>query len=111
MLPLPQKGHFSQYCRSKQHGHSPSQTKFNGSRQSCHDVHNIGMEQSQFDDAPQFEQDSVTIEFKHASQWRHSNIMFDEISASASLQGVLTNVHVKSIGVGQSHWLKERFKN
>ena len=36
--------------------------------------------------------------------------MFDEISASASLQRVLTNVHVKSIGVGQSHWLKERFK-
>ena len=26
------KGHFSQYCRSKQHGCSPSQTKFNGSR-------------------------------------------------------------------------------
>ena len=36
--------------------------------------------------------------------------MFDEISASASLQRVLTYVHVKSIGVGQSHWLKERFK-
>ena len=36
--------------------------------------------------------------------------MFDEISASASLQRVLTNVHVKSIGVGQSHWLKGRFK-
>ena len=36
--------------------------------------------------------------------------MFDEISASASLQRVLTGVHVKSIGVGQSHWLKERFK-
>ena len=36
--------------------------------------------------------------------------MFDEISASASLQRVLTDVHVKSIGVGQSHWLKEKFK-
>ena len=36
--------------------------------------------------------------------------MFDEISASASLQRVLTDVHVKSIGVGQSHWLRERFK-
>ena len=36
--------------------------------------------------------------------------MFDEISASASLQRVLTNVHVKSIGVGQSHLLQERFK-
>ena len=36
--------------------------------------------------------------------------MFDEISASASLQRVLTNVNVKSIGVGQSHWLRERFK-
>ena len=33
-----------------------------------------------------------------------------EISVSASLQRVLTDVHVKSIGVGQSHWLKERFK-
>ena len=36
--------------------------------------------------------------------------MFDEISASASLQKVPTDVHVKSIGVGQSHWLNERFK-
>ena len=102
------KAIFSQYCRSKQCGHSPSQAKFNGSRQSCHDVHNI--DQSQFDDAPQFEQDSVTIEFKRASQWRHSNIMFGEISASASLQRVLTDVHVKSIGMGQLHWFWERFK-
>ena len=106
MLPLPQKGHFSQYCRSKQHGRSPSQTKFNGSRQSRPDVHDIDIDKSQFDDAPQFEQDSITIEFKCASQWRHSNIMFDEMSASASLQRVPTNVHVKSICVGQSHWLK-----
>ena len=36
--------------------------------------------------------------------------MFDEISASASLQRVLMDVHVKSIGVGQSHCLRERFK-
>ena len=36
--------------------------------------------------------------------------MFDEISASASLQRVLTDVHVKSIGVGQPHWLRKRFK-
>ena len=86
------------------------QTKFNLSRQSRCDVHDIGIDQSQFDDAPQFEQDSVTIEFKHASQWRHSYFMFDEISASASLLRVLTDVHVKSIDVGQSHWLKERFK-
>ena len=96
MLPLPQERHFSQYCRSKQRGCSPSQTKFNGSRQSRHDVHDI--DQSQFDDAPQFEQDSITIEFKRASQWRHSNIMFDEITTSASLQRVLTDLHVKSIG-------------
>ena len=36
--------------------------------------------------------------------------MFDEISTSASLQRVLTDGHIKSIGVGKSHWLKERFK-
>ena len=36
--------------------------------------------------------------------------MFDEITTSASLQRVLTDLHVKSIGVGQLHWLKERFK-
>ena len=53
------KGHFSQYCRSKQHGHSPSQSKYNGSRQSCRDIHD--MDQSQFDDAPQFEQDFITV--------------------------------------------------
>ena len=102
------KGHFSQYCRSKQHGHFPSQTKFNGSRQSCHDIHDI--DQSQFDDALQFEQDSITIEFKHASQMRHSNIMFNEITTTPSLQRILTELHVKSIGESQSNWLKERFK-
>ena len=36
--------------------------------------------------------------------------MFDELSASASLQRVLTDVHVKSIGVGQSHCLRDRFR-
>ena len=36
--------------------------------------------------------------------------MFDEITTSASLQRVITDLHVKSIGVGQPHWLKERFK-
>ena len=36
--------------------------------------------------------------------------MFNGISVSASLQRVLTNVHVKSIGVGQSHWLEGTFK-
>ena len=36
--------------------------------------------------------------------------MFDEISAAPSLQRVLTDLHVKSIGVNQSDWLKERFK-
>ena len=68
------------------------------------------MDQSQSDDAPQSEQDSVTIEFNHASQWRHSSIMFDEISTAPSLQHVLTDLHVKPIGVSQSDWLKECFK-
>ena len=36
--------------------------------------------------------------------------MFDEITTSASLQRVLTDLYVKSIGVGQLHWLKERLK-
>ena len=36
--------------------------------------------------------------------------MFNEISASASLQRVQTDVHVKSIDVGKSHWLKGSFK-
>ena len=103
------KGHFSQYCRFKQQGRSPSQSRHNA-RQSCRDVHDI--DQSQFDDnfTPQFEQDSITIEFKHASQLRHSNIMFDEISTAPSLQCVLTDLHVKPLGVSQSYWLKEHFK-
>ena len=103
------KGHFTQYCRSKQRGRSPSQSR-NNARQSCRDVHDI--DQSQFDDnfTPQFEQDSITIEFKRTSQLRHSNIMFDEISTAPSLQCVLTDLHVKPIGVSHSYWLKEHFK-
>ena len=67
----------------------PIPNKIYGSRQSRRDVHDI--DQSQFDDVimPQFKQDSITIEFKCASQWRHSNIMFDEISTAPSLQHVL----------------------
>ena len=36
--------------------------------------------------------------------------MFDEISTAPSLQHVLTDLHVKPIGVSQSDWLKECFK-
>ena len=36
--------------------------------------------------------------------------MVDEISTAPSLQCVLMDLHVKSIGVSQSDWLKERFK-
>ena len=36
--------------------------------------------------------------------------MFDEISTTPSLQHVLTDLHVKPIGVSQSDWLKECFK-
>ena len=36
--------------------------------------------------------------------------MFDEITTTPSLQRILTDLHVKSIGVSQSNWLKERFK-
>ena len=59
-------------------------------RFSCHDVHEI--DQSQFDDSVQFEQDSITIQFK--IQTRHTNVMFDEISSTPSLQRVLTDVYV-----------------
>ena len=103
------RGHFSQYCRSKQWGRSPSQSRHNARQSRC-DVHDI--DQSQFDDnfTPQFEQVSITIEFKRTSQLRHSNIMFDEISTAPSLQRVLTDLHVKPIGASQSYWLKEHFK-
>ena len=56
----------------------------------------------------QFEQDSITIQF--GTQARHTNVMFNEISSTPSLQGVLTDVYVKPIGAGQSHWLKQHFK-
>ena len=75
-------------------------------RYSCHDVHEI--DQSQFDDSVQFEQDSITIQFK--TQTRHTNVMFDEISSTPSLQRVLTDVYVKPIGTKKSHWSKHRFK-
>ena len=52
----------------------------------------------------QFEH-SVTIQFK--TQTRHTNVMFDEISSTPSLQRVLTDVHVKPIGTSQSHWSKQ----
>ena len=73
---------------------------------SCHDVHEI--DQSQFDDSVQFEQDSIKIQFK--TQVRHTNVMFDEISSTPSLQIVLTDVHVKPVGIGQCDWLKHQFK-
>ena len=75
-------------------------------RYSCHDVHEI--DQSQFDDSIQFEQDSITIQFK--TQIRHANVMFDEISSTPPTQRVLTDVYVKPIGTNQSHWLKHHFK-
>ena len=36
--------------------------------------------------------------------------MFDENSSTLSLQRVLTDVHVKPIGINQSHWSKHCFK-
>ena len=45
-----------------------------------------------------------------ASQTRHTNVMFDEISSSLSLQRVLTDVQLKPIGTNQSYWTKQRFK-
>ena len=85
------KGHFSQFCRSKQCGKSPGshvRSSSQNNRQSCHDVHEI--DQSKFDDSVQFENyDSITIQFR--TQFRHSNVMFDEISSTPSLQRVLTD--------------------
>ena len=52
--------------------------------------------------------DSITKQFK--IQMQHANDMFDEISSTPSLQRVLTDVHVKAIGVSQSNWLKHQFK-
>ena len=101
------KGHFSQLCHSRQHGKSPGpglRNQTNNNRHSHCDVHEI--DQSQFDDSVQFKQDSITIQFK--TQVRQSNIMFDEISSTPSLQRVLTDVHIKA--TGQSNWLRCRFK-
>ena len=81
-------------------------TQNNNNRHSHHDVHEI--DQSQFDDGVQFEQDLVTIQFK--TQFRHKNIMFDEISTTPSLQRILTDVHVKPIGLVQCGWQRHRFK-
>ena len=92
------KGHFSQFCHSKHQGKSPGSNVRSSSpnnRFSHRDVHEI--DQSQFDDSIQFEQDSITIQFMKASQTRHTNVMFDEISSTPSLQRVLTDVHVKPI--------------
>ena len=103
------KGHFSQLCHSKQCGRSPApnvRTQNNNNRHSHHNVHEI--DQSQFDDAVQFEQDPVTIQF--TTQLRHKNIMFDEISITPSLQRVPTDVHVKAIGLVQCGWQRHRFK-
>ena len=69
-------------------------------------VHEI--DQTQFDDSVQFEQDSITIQFK--AQTGHTNVMFDEISSTPLPQRVLTDVHVKPIGTSQSHWSKQHFK-
>ena len=103
------KGHFSQFCHSKHWGKSPGsnvRSSSQNNRFSCRDVHEI--DQSQFDDSIQFRQDSITIQFMKASQTRHTNVMFDEISNTPSLQRVLTDVCVKPIGT--SHWTKQRFK-
>ena len=78
-------------------------TQNNNNRHSRHDVHEI--DQSQFDDAVQFEQDSVTIQFK--TQLRHKNIMFDEVSAAPLLQRILTDIYISD---KQTNWLKRRFK-
>ena len=103
------KGHFSQFCHSKQCGKSPGSNERSSSqnnRFSCRDIHEI--DQSQFDDSIQFEQDSITIQIK--TQVRHTNVMFAEISSTPLLQRVLTDVHVKPIGINQPYWTKQCFK-
>ena len=99
------------HCHKKGHsrrcGKSPGpglRNQASHNKRCHHDVHEI--DQSQFDDSVQFKQDSITIQFM--TQVRHSNIMFNEISSTPSLQRVLTDVHIKAIG--QSNWLKCRFK-
>ena len=101
------KGHFSQFCHSKQHSKSPGsnvRSSSQNNRFSHRDIYEI--DQSQFDGSIQFEQDSITTQFK--TQVRQTNVMFDEISNTLSLQRVLTDVHVKPIGT--SHWTKQHFK-
>ena len=57
------KGHFSQFCHSKQCGKSSSvRSSSQNNRYSCRDVHVI--DQSQFDDSVQFKQDSITIQLR-----------------------------------------------
>ena len=59
------QGHFSQFCHSKQCGKSLGsnvRSSSSNNRFSHCDVHEI--DQSQFDDSVQFEQDSITIQFK-----------------------------------------------
>ena len=105
------KGHFSQFCCSKQHGKSARsnvRSSSQNNRFSHRDVHEIN--QSQFGDSIQFEQDSITIQFMMASQTRHTYLMFDKISSSPSLQRVLTDVQLKPIGINQSYWTKQCFK-
>ena len=64
--------------------------------------------QSQFNDSVQFEQDSITIQFR--TQVRHTNVIFDKISRAPSLQRVLTGVYIKPVGIVQCSWLKHQFK-
>ena len=88
-------GHFSQFCHSKQCGKSPGssvKSSCNNNRHSHHDAHES--DQSQFDDSVQFEQDSITIQFK--TQVQHTNVIFDEISSTPSLQRVLTDLRAMS---------------
>ena len=99
------QGDFSQFCHSKQCGKSPGSSVRSSSqnnRYSCCDVHEI--DQSHFDDSVQFEQDSITIQFR--TQVRHTNVMFNEISSTPSLKRVLTDVNIKLVGNGQCDWLK-----
>ena len=109
MLSLPQARSLFTILPFQMRGKSPGSSVKSSSqnnRYSCLDVHEI--DQSQLDDLVQFEQDSITIQFK--TQARHTNMMFDEISSTPSLQRVLTDVHVNAIGIGQCNWQKCRFK-
>ena len=109
MFSLPQERTFYPVLSFKTCGKSPRsnvRSSSQNNRFSCRDIHEI--DQSQFDDSIQFEQDSITIQFMKASQTRDTNVMFNEISSTPSLQRVLTDVHVKPID--SNHWAKQRFK-